>query len=41
MDEKTLRALIETGSVKALHIIADGPLFHVRSLLPGRVHWRP
>ena len=29
MDEKTLRALIEAGSVKALHIIADGPLFHV------------
>jgi len=29
MDEKTLRALIEAGSVKALHIIADGPLLHV------------
>jgi hypothetical protein len=29
MDEKTLRALIEAGSVKGLHIIADGPLFHV------------
>jgi len=29
MDEKTLRALIEAGSVKALHIIADGSLFHV------------
>ena len=29
MDEKTLRSLIEAGSVKALHIIADGPLFHV------------
>lgn len=29
MDEKTLRSLIEAGSVKGLHIIADGPLFHV------------
>jgi hypothetical protein len=29
MDKKTLRAPIETGSVKALHIIAVGPLFHV------------
>ncbi|MGB7934537.1 MAG: hypothetical protein WCH04_20390 [Gammaproteobacteria bacterium] len=29
MDEQTLRALIEAGSVKALHIIGDGPLFHV------------
>ena len=32
MDEKTLRALIEAGSVRALHIIADGPLFHVEVL---------
>ena len=29
MDEKTLRTLIEAGSVKQLHIIADGALFHV------------
>jgi hypothetical protein len=29
MDEKTLRVLIEAGSVKQLRIIADGALFHV------------
>ena len=29
MDEKTLKTLIEAGSVKALKIIADGSLFHV------------
>lgn len=29
MNEQTLRALIEAGSVKQLHIIADGALFHV------------
>jgi hypothetical protein len=29
MIEQTLRALIDAGSVKQLHIIADGALFHV------------
>ena len=29
MNEQTLRALIEAGSVKQLHIIGDGALFHV------------
>ena len=29
MNEPTLRALIEAGSVKQLHIVADGALFHV------------
>ena len=29
MNEQTLRALIEAGSVKQLHIVADGALFHV------------
>ena len=29
MNEQTLRALIEAGSVKQLHIIADGAIFHV------------
>ena len=29
MDEKTLRVLIEAGSVKQMHIIGDGALFHV------------
>ena len=29
MDEKTLRALIEAGSVKQMRIIGDGALFHV------------
>ena len=29
MDEKTLKTLIEAGSVKQLQIIADGALFHV------------
>lgn len=32
MNEQTLRALIEAGSVKQLHIIADGALFHVNVL---------
>lgn len=30
MNEKTLRALIEAGAVKQVHIIADGSRFHVR-----------
>ena len=29
VNEQTLRALIEAGSVKQLHIVADGALFHV------------
>ena len=29
MNEQTLRALIEAGSVKRLHIVGDGALFHV------------
>ena len=29
MDEKTLRVLIEAGSVKQMRIIADGSLIHV------------
>jgi hypothetical protein len=29
MDEKSLRALIEAGSVKQMRIIGDGALFHV------------
>ena len=29
MDEKTLRILIEAGSVKQMRIIGDGALFHV------------
>jgi hypothetical protein len=29
MDEKTLRVLIEAGSVKQVRIIGDGALFHV------------
>jgi hypothetical protein len=29
VDEQTLRALIDTGAVKQLHIVADGSLFHV------------
>ena len=29
MDEKTLRALVETGSVKQMRIIGNGALFHV------------
>ena len=29
MDEKTLRVLIESGSVKQMRIIGDGALFHV------------
>ena len=29
MDEKTLRALIEAGAVKSVHIIANGSLFYI------------
>ena len=29
MDEKSLRVLIEAGSVKQMRIIGDGALFHV------------
>ena len=29
MDEKSLRLLIESGSVKEMRIIGDGALFHV------------
>ena len=29
MDERTLRVLIEAGSVKQMRIIGDGALFHV------------
>ena len=29
MNEKTLRVLIESGSVKQMRIIGDGALFHV------------
>jgi hypothetical protein len=29
MNEQTLRALIEAGSVKQLHIVANGAIFHV------------
>jgi hypothetical protein len=29
MNEKSLRSLIEHGSVKQLHIVADGAFFHV------------
>ena len=29
MDEKTLRALVEAGSVKQLRVVGDGALFHV------------
>ena len=29
MDEKTLRTLIDTGSVKQMRIVGDGALFHV------------
>ena len=29
MNESNLRALIEAGSVKQLHIVADGAIFHV------------
>jgi len=29
MNEKTLRALIDAGAIKNVHIIANGALFHV------------
>ena len=29
MNEKTIRALVEAGAVKQIHIIANGSLFHV------------
>lgn len=29
MNEKTIRALVEAGAVKRVHIVAEGSLFHV------------
>ena len=31
MNEKVLRALVEAGAVKQVHIIADGALFYVEA----------
>jgi len=31
MNEKVLRALVEAGAVKRVHIIADGALFYVEA----------
>ena len=31
MDEKTMRALVEAGAVKRIHIIANGGTFHVEA----------
>ena len=31
MDEKTMRALVEAGAVKRIHIIANGGTFHVKA----------
>jgi len=35
MDEKTLRALINAGAVKRIHIIAMGAKFHVEADTPN------
>ena len=35
MDEKTLRALVEAGAVKRIHIIADGAVFHAKIDTPN------
>ena len=36
MDERTLRTMVEAGSVKQVRIIADGSLFHVDILTTNR-----
>jgi hypothetical protein len=41
IDEKTLRALIVAGSVKALCSVVNGPLFHVEVLLASNWCWQP
>jgi len=35
MNEKTLRALVEAGAVKRVHIIAEGAVFHVVADTPN------
>ena len=35
MNEKTLRALVDAGAVKRLHIIANGGLFHIEADTPN------
>jgi hypothetical protein len=30
-DEKTLKALIDAGAIKKIHIIGSGPCFHVKA----------
>jgi hypothetical protein len=37
VNEKTLRTLIVAGSVKHLHIIADGALFHAKVVTANKV----
>ncbi len=34
MNEKTIKALVEAGAVKRIHIIADGARFHVEADTP-------
>ena len=34
MNEKTLRALVEAGAIKRVHIIADGAKLHVKADTP-------
>ena len=35
MDEKTLRALVDAGAVKRIHIIANGAFFHIEAHTPN------
>ena len=35
MNEKTLRALVDAGAVKRIHIIANGGLFHIEADTPN------
>ncbi len=35
MNEKTIKALVEAGAVKRIHIVADGSRFHVEAATPN------
>lgn len=35
MNEKTLRALVDAGAIKRVHIIANGGLFHIEADTPN------
>ena len=36
MNERAIRSLVEHGSVKQLHIVADGALFHIKVITTNK-----